>query len=146
MCSETFGQWKIPTNVTSFMQEPPWSQALLGSSCPWTTHQDHRPSWKDCWCLQEALSCPLSMFWTIYTHVQEEFGLAIAEHLHQTILDLFSFLWMGFKHLNCLSFFYYFLYGNIFIQMFCNIYFISLFYLIEFWALLFWMYSWRIKV
>lgn len=77
---------------------------------------------------------------------RKSLDFAIAEHLHQTILDLFSFLWMGFKHLNCLSFIYYFLYGNIFIQMFCNKYFISLFYLIEFWALLFCVYSWGIKV
>lgn len=32
-------------------QEPPWSEALLGSSCQGAAHKDYWPSWKDCWCL-----------------------------------------------------------------------------------------------
>nr|KJB65871.1 hypothetical protein B456_010G132100 [Gossypium raimondii] len=31
--------------------EPPWAEALLGSSCPWSAHQDHWSQRKDCRCL-----------------------------------------------------------------------------------------------
>ena len=43
-------------------QEPSWSPPLLGSSCPWATHQDNWPQGKDCWCLQEAMICSIPYF------------------------------------------------------------------------------------
>ena len=37
------------------LQEPPRSQALLGTPCKGTAHKDHRQARKDCGCGQEAV-------------------------------------------------------------------------------------------
>ena len=33
----------LKTPIHNIMQKPPWFEALLGPSCPWTAYQDHWP-------------------------------------------------------------------------------------------------------
>jgi len=53
-----FRLWQnLKTNILSVMQQSSRIEALLGSSCSWSAYQDYWPQRKDCWCLEEALSC-----------------------------------------------------------------------------------------
>ena len=44
--------------ILAFLQESPWTQALLGPAREGPAHEDNRPPWKDRGCCQEALDIP----------------------------------------------------------------------------------------
>lgn len=52
---------KAPWRFGTIEEDPrPQGYApLLGSPCPWSTHENNRPSWSHCWCVQEEVKCVL---------------------------------------------------------------------------------------
>lgn len=58
-CWWAFNDFVSSNRRSVWLQKPPWSASLLGTTCARTAHQDHGTTWKNRRCVEEALDSPL---------------------------------------------------------------------------------------